>query len=182
MSQAALFQTPVSVQPSGEDPLIDMIQSFSNRAEAFCSDLTYSVDEYIDETLYDVMQLRKADQLIGEIVGVLTKRQISLREKAQKIIDDCLESGHILEGNLQIISKESQGRRSVDRDLLIKERKDVYDLLLNTKIESIKIDYTPTIADIKTILKKRHEDYLKPGEITVTYDIAVILPEGEKID
>lgn len=180
MTQAALIsQTPVSVQRSREDPLIDVIQSFSARTEVFCTDLTQTIDEFVDDTLYDVMQLRKGDQLIGEIVGILTKCQASMREKAQQIINDCQAAGHTTEGNLEIISKESQGRRSVDAVLLKQERPDVYETLVNIEIESIKCSYTPTIAAIKGLLKKQHEHYLKPGEITITYDIVVLLPEGE---
>ena len=178
MTQAALFPPSVSVTYAGDDPLIDLIKSFSRRSDAFGQDLTGVIDEYVDDTLYDAMQLREAAGHLNDIIGILSKSRTTLLEKAQTTIDDCQAAGHIKEGNLEIVPKVSQGRRSVDRDLLLKERKDVYDLLLNTKIESVKIDYTPTIADLKTILKKRHEAYLKPGEITTTYDIEIIL-EGE---
>jgi hypothetical protein len=181
MTQAALFDTPqVNTAPSHDDPLLDVIKTFGARVDRFCEDLTSTITEYVDETLYDAMQLREATGEIDTIISMLSKRKAGLLEKAQQIIDDCQRTGHIQEGNLQIVSKESQGRRSVDRDLLIKERKDVFDLLLTTKIESIKIDYLPTIADLKTILKKRHEAYLKPGEITIIYDLEVLLPEGEQ--
>ena len=182
MTQAALFDAPpVTIAPSQDDPIIDVIKSFAARVEHFGEDLTESIDEYLDETLYDAMMLRDAHRELATIIGMLSKRNTSLLEKAQEIIDNCQKTGRIKEGNLEIVSKESQGRRSVDKDKLVQERPDVFNLLLNTKIESVKIEYTPTIADLKTILKKRHEDYLKPGEITVTYDLAVILADGEKI-
>jgi len=182
MTQAALFDTPpVTLTPSKDDPIIDVIKSFAARVEHFGEDLTASIDDYLDETLYDAMMLRDAHRELSTIIGMLSKRNTSLLEKAQEIIDANQAAGHTRDGNLEIVSKESQGRRSVDKDKLVQERPDVFNLLLNTKIESIKIEYTPTIADIKTILKKQHENYLKPGEVTVTYDLAVILPDGEAI-
>lgn len=176
MTQAALFPS-VSITPSGDDPLIDCIKMFGIHCEHFSQDLTRTVDEFVDTTLYDAMELRDGAREIETIIGILSKRRTGLLEKAQDIIDTCQATGHLQEDNLRIVSKESQGRRSVDKDLLLQERKDVYDLLLNTKIEAVKLDYTPTIADLKTILKKQHELYLKPGEITVTHDIEIILEE-----
>lgn len=176
MTQAALFSS-VSLTPSNDDPLVDCIKMFGVHCEHFSEDLTRTVDEYVDETLYDALELREASRELETIIGILSKRRTGLLEKAQDIIDTCQATGHLQDGNIRIISKESQGRRIVDKNLLLQKRKDVYDLLLNTKIEAVKLDYTPTIADLKTILKKQHELYLKPGEITVTHDIEVILEE-----
>jgi hypothetical protein len=179
MTQAALIKTPVSMTQSDDDPLIDVIKSFGTRAEAFSQDLTQTIEEYLDTTLYDAMLLREGAEELKTLIGILTKRHEGLLKMAQEIINNNQAAGHIKEGNLEIVPKESQGRRSVDRDRLIQERPDVYNQLLNTKIESIKIEYTPTIADLKTLLKKRHEEYLKPGEISIIYDIEIILEEGE---
>ena len=177
MTLAALFPAPVSLSPSGEDPLIDTIKSFRAQVEHFCANLTHIVDEYVDDTLYDAMQLQDSANELEILISILSKRHAGFLERKQEVINNCQAAGHTREGNLKIVSKESQGRRSVDRVLLLKERPDVYQVLLNSKIEAVKVDYTPTIADLKTILKKRHEVYLKPGEITVTYDIEIILKE-----
>jgi hypothetical protein len=180
MTQSALFDAAhqISLAPSNDDPLIDCIKMFGKHCDHFSEDLTRTVDEFCDETLYDAMELRSAARELETVIGIISKRRTGLLEKAQNIINICQAAGHTREGNLQVISKESQGRRSVDRDKLIQERKDVYNQLLDDKIKSIETDFSPTIADLKTILKKQHEAYLKPGEITVTYDLEVIL-EGQ---
>jgi hypothetical protein len=167
----------ISVTQSKNDPLMDVIKTFGTRVDRFCEDLSLTVTEFVDDTLYDAMELREDARELETIISIISKRRTGLLEKAQQIIDECQAAGHTEEDNLKIVSHLSQGRRTVDRDLLLKERKDVYDLLLNMKVESVKIDYTPTIADLKTVLKKRHEAYLKPGEISTTYDLEVILPE-----
>jgi len=191
MTQVALFDAPpVSLTPSGDDPLIDCIKSFGVHGEHFCQDLTLVIDEYVDDTLYDAMELRTAAKELDTIIGILSKRRTGLLEKSQQIINECQAAGHIKEGNLEIVPKVSQGRRSVDRELLIKDRKDVFDLLKMNKINAVNLEhtstlaeietsYTPTITDLKALLKKHHEAYLKPGEIITTYDIAIILEEDE---
>jgi len=180
MTRAALITTPVSMTPSADDPLIDVIKSFGTRAEAFSKDLTQTLEEYVDTTLYDAMLLREGAEELRTLIGILTKRHEGLLKLAQEIINNNQAAGHTKDGNLKIVPKESQGRRSVDRDRLIQERPDVYNQLLKKKIESIKIEYTPTIADLKTLLKKRHEEYLKPGEISIIYDVEIIMDGGEE--
>ena len=172
------FVTPASSQ---DDPIINAVKTFATQVDYFGENLTAAIDEYLDETLYDVMMLRDASRELVTVIGILTKRNKNLLEKAQEIIDINQVKGHTREGNLEIVSKESQGKRSVDKEKLIQERPDIYQALMNNEITSIQLSYTPTITALIGLLKKQHENYLKPGEITTTYDIAVILPkEGER--
>ncbi len=153
------------------NPIVEVINAFETdkRIKKFDEDFRIAIDDTLTGTLIDAHKLSEAADRVKLLAQHYLNLETQLREKSEEVILDRQKAGVTEEDGFFIEPVTKKTNRAPDIERIKTDTSDVWDLLLNMKIEKLKESYKPTQDELshKDAFGEYFEEFLIPGSVQI---------------